>query len=165
MILNQIEGLFSSLKISSSGLAAQRRKINAISENIANIHTTKTAEGGPYRRKVIRFKEIMRKSTFNQINRNRLHMQTSRTGHLNDELTPKSWRFSGVKAEEIRDDSPPILIYDPGHPDADESGFVEMPNVNMITEMVDLITAQRAYEANVTAIKASKAMAQKALEI
>jgi flagellar basal-body rod protein FlgC len=165
MIRNPIEGLFGSLKISSSGLMAQRRKINAISENIANIHTTKTEEGGPYRRKMIRFREIMKKSTLKPSNQNRLQMETSKSGHLNDEDAPNSGSFSGVRAEETRDESPPILIYDPDHPDAGESGFVELPNINMVTEMVDLITAQRAYEANVTALKASKAMAQKALEI
>lgn len=165
MIRNHIEGLFSGLKISTSGLMAQRRKINAISENIANIHTTKTETGGPYRRKIIRFKEIMKKTSLNSNSENHLFLKTSHGKHFNDELTSISSRFSGVKAEESRDDTPPLLIYDPDHPDADESGFVKMPNINMVTEMVDLITAQRAYEANVTAIKATKAMAQKALEI
>ena len=165
MIRNHIGGLFSAFKISTSGLMAQRRKINAISENIANIHTTKTETGGPYRRKVVRFKEIMKKSSLNTNNEKRLLLQTPNSRHLSDELTSKPSCFSGVKAVESRDDSQPLLIYDPDHPDADESGFVEMPNINMVTEMVDLITAQRAYEANVTAIKASKAMAQKALEI
>ncbi len=163
---NRTEGLFSALKISATGLAAQRRKLNAITENLANIHTTKTAEGGPYKRKIVRFREIInRVRSSSGIGKNRLQMNTPRIGHFDNEASLKKWQFSGVKAEQMRDESPPILIYDPSHPDADEFGNVRMPNINIVTEMVNMITAQRAYEANVTAIKVTKSMVTKALEM
>ena len=163
---NRIRGLFDALKISTSGLAAQRRKLNAIAKNLANIHTTNTPEGGPYRRKITRLVEMNGRTTFaNKLARERLMLATPRIGHMDPEKGLKGWRFAGVQASQVRDDSEPITVYDPTHPDADEFGYVEMPNINVVTEMVDMIGAQRAYEANVTAIKTTKDMAQKALEI
>ncbi len=163
---NRIRGLFDALKISASGLAAQRRRLNAVAENLANIHTTNTPEGGPYRRKITRLTEINRRTAFsNSLARERLMLATPRIGHLEPQAEVKGWRFSGVEAAQVRDNSDPITVYDPTHPDADEFGYVRMPNINVVTEMVDMIAAQRAYEANVTAIKTTKDMALKALEI
>ncbi|GAW92914.1 flagellar basal body rod protein FlgC [Calderihabitans maritimus] len=137
--------IFQSMAISASGLTAERLRMDIISSNIANINTTRTEEGGPYRRKLPVFAEKLDKSIQSGNNR---------------------FRGRGVKVVEIAEDqSPPRLVYDPGHPDANEEGYVAMPNINIITEMVDMITATRAYEANVTALNAAKSMALKALEI
>ncbi|MEA3423139.1 MAG: flagellar basal body rod protein FlgC [Bacillota bacterium] len=133
--------LFSSISISATGLSAERLRMDTISSNIANVNTTRTEDGGPYKRKVAVFKENLDSA----INNNKL---------------------GGVEVAEIVDDTTPLKkVYDPNHPDADEEGFVLMPNVNILNEMADLIVATRSYEANVTALNASKSMFLKALEI
>ncbi|KPU44685.1 flagellar basal-body rod protein FlgC [Oxobacter pfennigii] len=139
--------LFKALRISSSGLTAERLRMDTIASNIANANTTRTEEGGPYRRKVAVFQENLE----NEL----------------DKLSgDSSFNGKGVKATAIIEDPTPFKrVYDPSHPDADAEGFVSMPNVDMLTEMVDLIAATRAYEANVTAVNAEKNMALKALEI
>ena len=136
--------LFNSFAISASGLTAERLRMDLISSNIANINTTRTAEGGPYKRKVAVFAE-------------KLEQEIKK----NSKATGKGVEVVGI----YEDQSPDKLVYDPTHPDADEQGYVHMPNVNVVTEMVDLITASRSYEANITALNAAKAMALKALEI
>jgi len=139
--------IFDTMRISASGLTAERLRMDTIASNIANVNTTRTEEGGPYRRKVAVFRENLE----TEINK--------QTGNIK--------RVSrGVKAVGVvEDDSPLQSVYDPGHPDADENGYVMMPNVNILNEMVDMIAATRAYEANVTAINATKSMMLKALEI
>ncbi len=137
------------LRTSSSGLTAQRLRMNVISSNLANIHTTRTARGGPYRRRDVVFAARPVSGPF----RNMLRSQM--TG-----------RTSGVRVVGITSDpGPPLLKYDPQHPDANEQGYVAVPNINLIEEMVNMISATRSYEANVTAVKATKSMALKALEI
>jgi len=132
-------GNFSSIDISASGLFAQRARLDAIANNIANASTTRTDRGGPYRRQDVIF---------------RAHSGRFEPGS------------AGVTVEGIVESSdPPKMVYDPSHPDADARGMVAMPNVNIVEEMVDMITATRAYEANVQAISAARAMAAKALEI
>jgi len=139
--------IFRAMRISASGLSAERLRMDTIASNIANINTTRTEEGGPYRRKVALFEENLDKE-------------------INKLSEKSSFKGKGVKAVTIvEDDAPFKRVYDPTHPDADEEGFVDMPNVDMLKEMVDLIAAARAYEANVTAINAEKNMALKALEI
>lgn len=136
--------LFQSMAISASALTAERLRMDLIASNIANMNTTRTASGGPYRRKVAVFAE-------------KLEQAMSRGRELTG---------SGVTvAKIVEDQSPPRLVYDPSHPDANQDGYVAMPNINVINEMVDLITATRAYEANVTVLNAGKTMALKALEI
>ena len=135
------------MQISASGLTLERLKMDTISTNIANVNTTRTEDGGPYLKKEVVFEE-----------------------NLVDEknkLTGKLERGSmGVKVVGIEDNQDNIkLVYNPDHPDADENGYVTMPNVNMVDEMIALINAQRSYEANVTALNASKSMLKKALEI
>ncbi len=133
--------LFSSISISATGLSAERLRMDTISSNIANVNTTRTEDGGPYKRKVAVFKENLDSA----INNNNL---------------------GGVEVAGIVDDDAPLKrVFDPNHPDADEEGFVLMPNVNILNEMADLIVATRSYEANVTALNASKSMFLKALEI
>jgi len=142
--------LFKAIDISSSGLTAQRLRMDTISENIANVNTTRTPSGGPYRRKVVVF-ESRDDKRFSGVFNKALESQKAGNGV----------RVVGI----TEDNSPSKMVYDPNHPDANAQGYVMMPNVNIVTEMVNMISATRAYEANTTAIKASKDIALKALEI
>lgn len=137
------------LHTSASGLSAQRLRMNLISSNLANVNTTRTEDGGPYRRKDAVFEAKASQTDFGK------QLKKSM-----DEANV------GVEVTEIRDDDrPPILKFDPNHPDADTDGFVAMPNINVVEEMVNMISATRSYEANVTAIKATKDMASDAMDI
>ncbi len=141
--------LLTSLRISSSGLAAQRKRMDAISSNIANAQTTRTAEGGPYRRKEVVFGSEPTRESFADI--------------LEGEIDENA---QSVHATEVLStNKPPILKYEPNHPDANEQGYVAYPDVNVMAEMAEMIAASRSYEANVTAINTTKSMAMKALEI
>lgn len=148
-------GLFSSINIAASGMSAERLRTDVISDNIANSSTTRTAEGGPFKRSRV----VLRPKTDGPYYR--LPFQPVGVG---------AGPGTGVIVSAIeKDTSPPRLVYDPTHPDALKSGpnagYVEMPNVNIVTEMVDLIAASRAYEANASIADGSKAMFLKALEI
>jgi flagellar basal-body rod protein FlgC len=137
------------LQTSASGLSAQRMRMNLISSNLANVNTTRTAEGGPYKRKDAVFAAHAPQANFNDALSNQLAVQSIE-----------------VQVTAIREDPrPPIQKFDPGHPDADENGFVLLPNISVVEEMVNMMSASRSYEANVTALKASKEMAASALEI
>ena len=156
-------GIFGGLHISASGMRAQRMKQNVITSNLANAETTRTADGGPYRRQFVVF-EADQAETLSGSGRERgLAGSTTNSGHISipgDRFTLESLRLgSGVKVGEIRqDEREPQLIHQPDHPDADANGYVAMPNVNIVEEMADMITATRAYEANVTAFNATKSM-------
>ena len=139
-----------SIDISASGLTAQRLRLDVISQNIANVNTTRTENGDPYRRKAVLFEERQKSKPFSEI------LADSQAGEVKGGV-----RVTGI----VEDDSPFTLNYDPGHPDANEEGYVAMPNINIVTEMVNMISASRSYEANVTAMNAMKSMAVKALEI
>ena len=140
----------SGFRIGGSGMAAQRSRMNSISSNIANINTTRTPEGGPYRRKDVVFTAIPDAKSFGDIL------------SVND---PKA-DFNRVQVTDVvYDKKAPILKYDPTHPDANEEGYVAFPNVNLMEEMTNMIQATRSYEANVQAIQATKDMALSALEI
>jgi len=138
-----------SIDISGSGLTAQRLMMDTISNNIANVNTTRTSEGGPYRRQLPVFSAQKNQFTIPG-------MEGEDSSQVGQGVV-----VLGV----IKDSTPPNLIYNPEHPDANAQGYVAMPNVNIVTEMVDMIAASRAYEANVTAINSAKSMALKALEI
>ncbi|MCC7263639.1 MAG: flagellar basal body rod protein FlgC [Candidatus Latescibacteria bacterium] len=161
--------IFDSLDISASGLSAQRRKLTAISTNIANVDTTRTDEGGPYKRRRIVMLEGPQMAKFSSM----LADQQSRldltdTNHLPEPQARPGQLVagSGVLTQEVREEAvKPRLVYDPNHPDAREDGYVVYPDINVVTEMVDLIAASRAYEANVTAMSAAKDMTNKALNI
>lgn len=140
---------FRAFRISASGLTAERLRMDTIANNLANANTTRTAEGGPYRRQVPVFAPLLDNSLRGGI------------GSNNPTGTGQGVQVVGV----FSDPSPPRIVYDPQHPDADGDGYVEMPNVHLVKEMVDLVTATRSYEANITALNAAKTMAQKALEI
>lgn len=140
---------FGSMDTSASGLTAQRLRLDVISQNIANSNTTRTSEGGPYKRKAVIFESIQNQDSFDKV--------------LNKYTASKN---NGVRVSRIVEDNKPFpIVYDPTHPDADESGYVELPNVNTVEEMVNMISASRSYEANVTAFNTMKAMVSKALEI
>ena len=134
-----MSGLFGSLGVSASGMAAERVRLDVIAENLANADTTRTAAGGPYRRQEVVLQQA--------------------GGSFGDVL--KGVQVAGITT----DPSAPRRIYDPGHPDADAQGYVTMPNVDSVTEMTDMITASRAYEANVQALNTAKAMFLKTLEV
>ena len=146
-------GMFLGIDTSASGLTAERLRMDVISNNIANANTTRTENGGAYHRRYVVFTPRERQTeSFEKSLRNAMG-----AGQKIGE---------GVRATHIIEDtSQGPLVYDPGHPDANADGYVEKPNVNMVTEMVDMITAHRAYEANSTVINAAKAMALKTLEI
>ncbi len=156
-----IESFFTGLNVSANGMSAQRKKMNAIASNIANAETTRTEEGGPYARKMVLMKE-QSEGTFSKM----LNSEAFNLGVANKyNLGTAELGITGVVAEEKTDSTPFKMVYDPSHPDANEDGYVEMPNVNVVNEMVDMISATRSYEANVTAINASKQMAKDSLEI
>ena len=134
--MSGVDTIFRGMRIAASGLTAERTRVDTIAENIANAQTTSTPEGGPYLRRVVRFEALMGERR-------------------------------GVRVTSISEDrtSPTERLWEPGHPDADAEGYVEMPNVNATLEMADLITAVRAYEANLTVGQSFERMAERALEL
>lgn len=137
-------------RISSSGLTAQRKRLDSISSNIANVNTTRTPEGGPYRRKDVVFEAMTDTRNFGEI--------LSSTSPQND--------MQRVQVTDVVSDrGAPLMKYDPTHPDANADGYVAYPNINIMEEMANMIQATRAYEANVSALQATKDMALSALEI
>lgn len=137
------------LNISASGLSAQRVRMNVISSNLANVNTTRTPEGGPYQRKDVIFSAQPGGQSFAEV------LDAQQTQGISE-----------VKVVKVFNDArPPLVKYDPQHPDADAEGYVTLPNINVIEEMVNMISATRSYEANVAAVNAAKNMALKALEI
>jgi flagellar basal-body rod protein FlgC len=138
--------LFRNLEISATALTAERLRMDLISDNIANANTTRTKEGGPYQRKVPVFAEVLDESI-------------SHDGKLNS-------KPAGVKVLRIQTDGkPPRLVYDPSHPDANANGYVAYPDINPVVEMVNLISASRSYEANITAFNASKDIFRASLDL
>lgn len=142
---------FQSMDISASGLSAQKMRMDVISQNIANVNTTRTENGTPYKRKIVLFEERKDASSF--------------AAHLNSSLINSSGK-GGVRATKIVEDQREgSKVYEPSHPDADKDGYVTMPNVNVVEEMTNMISASRSYEANVTSIGITKSMIAKTLEI
>lgn len=142
--------LFQSFNINTSGMTAQRFRMDVISQNVANVTTTRTTDGTPYRRKVVTFTE-------KQLTPFSSYLANARQAYMGN----------GVKVSKVSEDTSTdfVMKYDPSHPDADENGYVSYPNVNVITEMTNMIDASRSYEANITAFETSKAMALKGLEL
>jgi len=143
--------MFTAFDINASGMTAQRFRMDIISENVANAQSTRTEDGTPYRRKVVTFEQKGSQTKFSRV----------LDKHF-DKYSGEGVKVSGVYEDTWTEMK---LVYDPSHPDANEDGYVEMPNVNPITEMTNLIDASRAWEANSTAFTASKSMALKALQI
>jgi flagellar basal-body rod protein FlgC len=142
-------GILDSLSISASALTAERLRMDVTAENLANAQTTRTDAGGPYRRKVVQ-----------------LEQDGGTASGFGAQLRGAMGSGGGVKVAAVTEDSTPLkTVYDPGHPDADAAGYVQMPNVEPVEEMVDLITESRSYEANVTAMQTAKQMFSKTLDL
>lgn len=141
--------IFNSINTSASALTAEKTRIDVIAKNMANANSTRSTGGMPYRRQMAIFEE------------NKAKPFSEHLSKYTDKGSGKGVKISKI----VEDDSPFKLKYEPGHPDADENGYVQMPNVDTIKEMVDLISAQRSYDANITAMNASKSMLMKALDI
>jgi flagellar basal-body rod protein FlgC len=164
-----MEGVFSTIKISGTGMSVQRRKMNVVAENIANAETTSTEEGGPYRRRRLEVQAADEKLPFQTVLKNsqatltrtrKQHISGFPTGIRRQELV------AVAEGKEVEDGPDSFkLVYDPSHPDADADGYVKMPDIEIINEMVDMISANRAYEANAMAVSASKEMLKNALDI
>lgn len=142
---------FDSLNTSASGLTAQRLRLDVISENLANANTTRTKDGTPYKRKTVLFQERENATPFEQVFSN----------VFNRGADGKGVRVSGI----VKDESSGAFVYDPEHPDANEEGYVEQSNVNVVQEMVNMISASRSYEANITSMNVSKTIMGKTLEM
>ena len=149
-------GFFNTMNIAASGLTAQRARMDIIAENIANVNTTRTADGGPYRRRTVLLEEITDRDPFQAIFNTIFGITGGMPAH----------QGSGVRVSRVvEDDSPGMLVFDPTHPDADEYGYVRMPNINIVVEMVNMISATRSYEANITAMSNARHLTQRTLEI
>jgi flagellar basal-body rod protein FlgC len=163
-------GYLNGMNNSSGALSAYRQWMDTVSENLANAQTTRTAEGGPYQRKQISFEEVQNKNRVSagQAGSAAAEMIRTHSGHQSGGALEPSRMIttSGVKANVQTDTTTPFTrVYDPAHPDAGQDGFVEYPNINPVTEMVNLIMASRAYEANIAALAAEKRMAEMSLSI
>ena len=145
--------MFSAFNINASGMTAQSYRMDVISENVANASTTRTEDGTPYRRKVVTFEEKGGQTSFSRV--------------LGQAAYSHGYSGQGVKVNGVYQDyeTEMNMVYDPSHPDADENGYVTYPNVNIVTEMTNMIDASRAYEANATAFNASKSMALQGLQL
>ncbi|MCK5706632.1 MAG: flagellar basal body rod protein FlgC [Candidatus Aureabacteria bacterium] len=142
-----LDDAFEIMNISASAMSAERRRMGLIANNIANTNTTRGANGEPYRRKYAIFKTLLDKN-------------------IADIDDAGSLKEKGVVLDRVETDTSPFLsVYDPNHPDADDKGFVQYPNINLVEEMVDLVASSRAYEANVKVMMATKSMMNKALEL
>jgi flagellar basal-body rod protein FlgC len=149
--MGALSGVFAPFSITASALTAERLRMDVISNNIANANTTRTIEGGPYvRQRVVFAPRFDPSPVFAPVQ-----------AMMTPEGLPVGVRVTAIQ----KDPTPPRMVYDPGHPDANTEGYVAYPNVNVVNEMVDLISATRAYEANITAFNATKSMALQALTI
>ena len=164
----KLDRVFSAFNIGEQGLTAQRRRMDSIASNLANAETTRTEQGGPYRRKLVQFSAKGQQLFSNLLRQAGLPLSRTDAGHFPAGTVPvadPSGKALAIDVRETEDQSPPRLIHDPGNPDADANGYVQMPNVNIVTEMVGMVAASRAFEANVVAINAAKGMAKDSLEI
>ena len=167
-------GLFDAIRISGTGLRGQRTKMDVVARNLANAETTRTVEGTPYRRQRAVFREVLEQ----RVQQFRLQNDTAGEAEAGGLTRTHQHHLRGMRTFDVSDregvssevglapDASDFrVVYDPGHPDADEEGYVLMPNIDVITEMVDMIAATRAYEANVSAVQAAKDMFTQALKI
>ena len=157
----------SSFAISAKGMSVQKKKMDIVAENIANASTTKTNTGEPYKKKFLLVEEAKKSGvSFNANSGNGFDMNMSSAGHISgigsgiDKLN-----YDGIQTNVRQDSSVGELVYMPDHPDANGDGYVQMPNVDVVTEMIDMISATRNYEANLTAFNATKQIAKDSLEI
>lgn len=140
------------LKTAGSALTAQRLRMDVIASNLANAEATSTPDGGPYKRERVVFAPMLRDS---------LNRLSGAPGSVASGAAPGGVEVTGI----VQDDAEPRLVFDPTHPDADADGFVAYPNIDLVTEMTDMLSASRSYEANITVVNVAKSMAQRALDI
>jgi flagellar basal-body rod protein FlgC len=159
------ENVFSSFNISGQGMTVQRMRLSATANNIANVDTTKGPNGEPYQREVVVVRAIPG-SPFESNLEDEIAMTRTSVAHAPN-ATPGEYPPNNavLQAKTATNNTPPRLVYDPSHPDADENGYVHYPNINIVTEMVDMITAQRGFEANTSAFESAKNIAKYSLEI
>lgn len=150
-------GFFDGYNVATSGMSAQRTRINVVSANIANAKTTHTAEGGPYKKQEVVFEDVLLANTNKKTNSNDIET----TNNVNSDI---ALRGVGVKSI-VQSDAKPVMRYEPSHPDANKDGYVAYPDINPVVEMVDLIEAMRSYEANVTSFNTHKNIDSKTLDI
>ncbi len=149
--------MFPDFRISGSALTAEKTRLDTIAGNIANMNTTRTVEGGPYRRRTVAFAEDLAYAT---------HRRMIVEPFIPSTEVTRRFLGQGVRVDRIyADHRDPMMVFDPEHPDAQEDGYVRYPNVELAKEMTDMITAQRSYDANVTAVQTAKSIYMKALEI
>lgn len=164
-----MSGLFNAIDVSASGMTLQRRKMDVVAQNIANAETTRTEQGGPYRRRRVIVSELKENVPFRTLmTKASSRLAITNSGHMSGvgALSRDSVKISKVQSEEIEDSATGfLLVHDPDHPDANDDGMVRMPDIQIVNEMVDMMTASRAYEANTTVVLASKEMARNALDI
>jgi len=162
-----MSNFLNSFDISGYGLSAQRVRVNTISSNIANTQTTRTDEGGPYRRKTVVFKAIDFNKYYNkalgEASNQAKYQDPLDEGQFGKKVNPAI--MSVIVDKVVRDDSKPQLKYEPNHPDADANGYVAYPNINPVVEMADLVEATRSYQANVAAFESAKNMANSAISL
>lgn len=164
-----MSGILDAIQISSRGLSVQRQKMNVVAQNIANAETTETAKGGPYRRQRVQVSETKERGGFSSImNKAQAKLTRTNPNHIRGHTKKVGTReeVSAVDSKIVTDSADSFkLVFDPSHPNADEKGYVKMPNIEVVTEMVDMMAASRAYEANTVAISVAKDMTEKALDI
>ncbi|MEA1979590.1 MAG: flagellar basal body rod protein FlgC [candidate division Zixibacteria bacterium] len=161
-------GILNAIEIASKGLSVQRTKMNTVAKNIANAETTETEEGGPYRRQRVMVEETPVKQSFKSVMKDaNSRLSKTNSKHMSSKIhNNQKNELSSVDVDVVSEDKDNFkVVYDPTHPQADEEGYVKMPNIEIITEMVDMMAASRAYEANTVAISSAKEMAKNALEI
>lgn len=159
------ENIFSSFNISGQGMSVQRMRLTATANNIANANTTKGVDGKPYQREVVVTRAIP-DSPFEEELDEQISLQRTSSNHSsNANAGTYPPNYAVLKSKFARDNSAPRLVYEPNHPEANEEGYVEMPNINIVTEMVEMMTAQRAFEANTGVVDAAKNIARNSLEI
>lgn len=159
------ENLFSTFNISGQGMSVQRMRLSAVAKNIANVNTTKSTDGRPYQREVVLVREI-KGSPFEDELEDQIAISRTSPEHAPN-ANPGTYppNYDVLKSKTVRDASPPRLVYEPYHPEADEAGYVKYPNINVVTEMVEMMTAQRAFESNTQVVDSVKNVARYSLEI
>jgi len=164
-----MSGVLGVIDVLSGGLSVQRSKMNAVAENMANAETVETPDGGPYRRKRVIVKEEKTQGTFNTVlKRENSRLARTHSGHLKGHTIQPGRKsdIASVSASEVQDTGSGFrLVHDPTHPKADAEGYVQMPDIDVIEEMVDMMAASRAYEANTVAVSTAKKMVKDALDI
>jgi flagellar basal-body rod protein FlgC len=159
------ENLFSTFAISGKGMSVQRMRLAAVAKNIANANTTRGPDGEPYQRDVVIATAKENKSFGKELD-SQISLTTTSPEHSGNIVeNPESESGDVLDAYTAKDNTPPRLIYDPSHPDADKNGYVKVPNINIVTEMVEMISAQRSFEANASVVESAKNMARDSLDI